>query len=97
MKYQLFLNIPNYYILYLEFMKFFGIVFLITTTLIMIFKKETDNSSPVSPTKSIEDTLSLKQTYKIVWRILCLPSVQLLGLILITCRVNKRATYLIYN
>lgn len=65
-------------------MRFFGVVFLISTVLIMIFKKETINDPQH---KSLEDTLTLKQTYVIVWRILSLPSVRILGLILFTCRV----------
>lgn len=70
-------------------MKFFGVVFLVTTTLVMIFKKETNNSEETDGYHhSIEDSLTLCQTYKIVWRILCLPSVQILGLILITCKVK---------
>lgn len=68
-------------------MKFFGVVFLISTTLIMLFKKETKNSQEPDDHLCIEDTLSLKQTYKIVWRILCLAPVQKLCLILLTYKV----------
>ena len=38
--------------------------------------------------ESFEDKLTIKQTYKTVWTILCMPPVRQYALILITCRVK---------
>ena len=67
-----------------EFMQFFGVVFLITTTFVLIFKREKDGDLH----ESIEDNLTLIQTYKLVWQILKLKSVQVLAIFLMTFKVN---------
>ena len=64
-------------------MQFFGVLFLITTTLVLIFKKE----KQCNPSESLEDSLTLVQTYKLVWKILKLKSVKELCLLLITFKV----------
>jgi len=68
--------------LFLEFMKFFGTIFLITTTMILFFKREAPSSAD-----SLEDNLTLGQTYKLALKILCLPSVMKLSMITLTCKV----------
>ncbi len=69
---------------FLGFMQFFGALFLVTTTLVMIFKKEKE----CDPNESLEDSLTLAQTYKLVWKILKLKSVQQLSLLLLTFKVS---------
>ena len=64
-------------------MKFFGIVFLITTTLVLIFKKENSDKRETT----LEDSLTLSQTYKLVWEILKIPGVRKLSVLLLTCKV----------
>jgi PAT family acetyl-CoA transporter-like MFS transporter 1 len=65
-------------------MQIVGVLFIITTTLILFYKRErnTQNSS-----KSVEDDLSLKETYKTVWKITQLPAARKLIFILFTFRI----------
>jgi PAT family acetyl-CoA transporter-like MFS transporter 1 len=65
-------------------MQFFGIAFIVTTTLILFFKKEKKH---LDHYESYEDKLTLKETYKIVWRILNLKSIKKLMFILVTCKI----------
>ena len=60
----------------------------------MIFKKEkkfdghsAEEIEQQEKDASFEDKLTIKQTYKTVWTILCMPPVRQYALILITCRV----------
>lgn len=68
-----------------EFMQFFGALFLITTTFVLVFKREKETTSSES---SIEDSLTLTQTYKLVWKIFNLKSVRQLSFILLTMKVS---------
>lgn len=84
-------------------MMFFGAVFLVSTTLIMIFKSESNSeadSAVISEPsvaedeqRLIQDSPPLTTTYKILWRILCLPSVRLLCLFLFTAKVTRLKHY----
>lgn len=65
-------------------MQFFGIVFLVSTTFILLFKKEETNDN----IETIEDKLTLTETYKLVWDIFTLSSVRKYAFLLLTCRVN---------
>ena len=68
-------------------MQFFGLVFLITTFCICLWKKE---KSPDRETQcSIEDELTIKETYFIVLKLFKLPTVKKLVLVLLTCKVNN--------
>lgn len=71
-------------------MRFFGLVFIVTTTCVFIFKKEKETES----VDSLEDTLTLKQTYKLVAQIVSLPSVKKLTLLLLTSKVKPKLKYL---
>lgn len=64
-------------------MKFFGLIFVITTTLVVIFKKE-------NSTEDIEnaETYSLSETYKLVFKIATLPAILKLIFVLFTMRVK---------
>ncbi len=50
--------------------------------MVLLFKKETTSS-----VDSLEDNLTLVQTYKLAFKILCLPSVIKLSMIALTCKV----------
>jgi PAT family acetyl-CoA transporter-like MFS transporter 1 len=69
------------------FFYFWGIVFLITTTLIMIFKHEVTNRLP-------EDVpeMGVLKTYSMLYRIFHLPSVRLFALVLLTCKIGFAVT-----
>ena len=72
-------------------MNFFGVVFLVTTTFVMFFKREKseDDGSPSSKrVKSFEETLTVVGTYKLMWRILWLIPIRKLVFILMTVKVS---------
>ena len=62
------------------FLYFWGIVFLLLTTLIMIFKKEYSSTEP---------SLGVAQTYHLLWNITRLPSIRMTALILLTSKVSS--------
>jgi PAT family acetyl-CoA transporter-like MFS transporter 1 len=66
-----------------KFMNFFGVIFVVSTTIVMLLKKETNNSA-----ESLEDDLSIKDTYKIMWRVLKLKPVIKLNIILLTAKIG---------
>ena len=65
-------------------MKFFGLVYLLTTTLILVFKSEIDNSD-----ESEQQTeYNLVDSYKVAWNIFTLRPIQKLALVLFSIRVR---------
>lgn len=66
-------------------MTFFGILYIISTTLVLFFKREINNSGESEP----NDEFSLIETYKLVFKIAKLPSIQKLIFALFTIRVSK--------
>ena len=62
------------------FLYFWGIVFLLLTTLIMVFKKEYSSTEP---------SLGVVQTYHLLWNITRLPSIRMTALILLTSKVSS--------
>lgn len=77
-----------------EFFTYFGLSVLAITIVVMVFKTEKkfeehsdEEIEQQEKEKSFEDKLTIKQAYKTVWTILCMPPVRQYGLILITCRV----------
>lgn len=65
-----------------------GILFILVTTLIAIFKKEKDSS--------LEDDhvrLNVIQNYSLLWDIMKLPNIQLLAIALLTSRVSTTIIY----
>lgn len=66
-------------------MKFFGLVFIITTTCVLFFKKEKE----IETVNSLENILTLKQTYMLVFQIISLPCVKKLSLLLLTSKVKN--------
>jgi MFS transporter, PAT family, solute carrier family 33 (acetyl-CoA transportor), member 1 len=100
-----------------EFMYFFGIVFIVATTLVLLFKKEvpevkesdnemkesliindgqSDNEDEEEEEQSIEDDLSVKDAYKLMWRVIWLKPVQHLILILMTVKVFILLNFIIH-
>ncbi|XP_044727688.1 acetyl-coenzyme A transporter 1 [Chrysoperla carnea] len=69
------------------FLYFWGIVFLITTTLIAIFKHE--NNAEEHATQ-IE--MNLNEAYSTLWTILKMPPIRTLALILLTAKIGFAAT-----
>lgn len=67
---------------------------MVITLVVMLFKTEKkfdehrEEMEQREKDESFEDKLTIKQTYKTVWTILCMPPVRQYGLILITCRVK---------
>ena len=59
-------------------MKFFGFVYLLTTTLVLVFKNEIDNSDESE--QQIE--YNLVDSYKVAWNIFTLRPIQKLALVL---------------
>ncbi|RWS28600.1 acetyl-coenzyme A transporter 1-like protein [Leptotrombidium deliense] len=64
------------------FLYFWSIIFLVTTTLVMLLKRET-NDNPEQETE-----MTVTQTYSMLYRILRLKSVQLFVVILLTCKIG---------
>ncbi len=60
-------------------MKFFGILYLVSSVLIGLFKKESNE---------FDEDYGLIDTYKLVWQIICLAPIRKLALILLTIRVS---------
>jgi PAT family acetyl-CoA transporter-like MFS transporter 1 len=77
-------------------MQFFGYLFVISTTLLMIFKRENDQldatNLPISNSDikriNIEDNLSISGTYRLMWKLLSIVPVQQLCIILITVKIG---------
>lgn len=65
------------------FLYFWGCVFIITTTLIAIFKHE----ESVEPRKG-EPDMDITHAYKLLWHITRLPTIKTLAIILLTAKVG---------
>lgn len=66
-------------------MRFFGLVFIVSTTLILIFKKEENfHQDELSDNK-----LSIKETFNLLTKILKLDSIKTLLFILFTSKVKS--------
>ena len=64
-----------------DFLLCWGLIFIVTTTLVWIFKHEKDKRNNVVVKRSITEA------YRTAWKIVCLPNVQQLMLILLTIKV----------
>ena len=65
-------------------MNFFGIVYIISTTLIFIFKKEKSQTYE----KYVDYNLSINATFQSLLDVLKLKPIQKLIIILLTCKVS---------
>lgn len=68
------------------FLYFWGITFMLSTTLVWLLKREKLSSS-----SEPEDDLSIAQTYKLLLKIFRLPTIQLTVVILMTARIGFSA------
>ena len=73
-------------------MLFFGILFIVSTTLVLFFKKEEAEAPQIlhdsnSQDESQEEEFSVKETYFQMWKIIWLMPVKKLILILLTVKV----------
>jgi len=59
-----------------------GILFILITTMIALFKKEKDNTF-----EDDSEKIKVVQNYFLLWDILKLPSVRILAIVLITSKV----------
>lgn len=81
--YTIILLYKVFYSICIDLLYTWGIIFILLTTLIGIFKKEKDNIY-------IEDNherIKVVQNYLLLWDILKLPSVRILAILLITSKV----------
>ena len=67
------------------FIYFWGIIFLISTTLIAIFKSDAEHSTA-------DNELDLKGTYKMLYKIFQLKSIRTYSIILLTCKIGFAIT-----
>ncbi|XP_050523109.1 acetyl-coenzyme A transporter 1-like isoform X7 [Daktulosphaira vitifoliae] len=68
---------------------FWGIAFMIITSLVGLFEKENQNSSKIGEN---EPEHSIIQTYSLLWRIIKLPNIRILIFALLTYRIAFAAT-----
>lgn len=68
-------------------MYFFGIVFLVSTTLVFLFKKEVDDE---------EEEFTIKETYMQMWQVLWLMPIKKMMLVLLTVKICFAADALSY-
>jgi PAT family acetyl-CoA transporter-like MFS transporter 1 len=74
-------------------MEFFGVVFIVATTLILLFKKETDQINDNSDVDSLENNLSITLMFRLLYKIIKLVPVQKLLIILFTCKIAFATHY----
>lgn len=67
-----------------EFMQFFGFIFIASTTLILLFKKEKNLNYDHD---DLNDDLSIHLTFKSLWEIIRLVPIQRFLIILFTCKI----------
>ncbi|CAF4981544.1 unnamed protein product [Rotaria sp. Silwood1] len=70
-----------------SFLLFWGIIFVISTTLIALLKHEIDENYD-----SDEPHFGLIETYKVLLKVFCLPSIQSIAMILLTAKIGFAAT-----
>lgn len=71
------------------FLWFWGLVFLVTTTLVAIFKTEQDQATKNQEEK--EENLNIVETYKLLWKIVNLRPMKILAAILLTVKFTFAA------
>ncbi len=69
-------------------MFFFGMVYVATATFVLFFKREiSKNEEKEEATSENNESLSLFETYKIAWKIVCLKPIHKLIFCMFTLRV----------
>lgn len=77
----------------LDFIFLWAVVFIVTTTIILIYKK--NNTLAIVADES-ELPLDVKESYQHLWKVLQIKPIQMVCLILVTCRVILQCIYLLY-
>ncbi len=67
------------------FLYFWGIIFLITTTIVFLFKREQRLEQVESDAN--DPNLSIMETYKLLLNIFRLPAIRITVFVLLTCKV----------
>ena len=82
-----------------QFFLFWGIVFIVTTTIIAIFKKEknqqlnhNDEKEEDGEVPEAEPELGIVETYKVIWKIICNPLVTPIIIFLFTAGIGFTAS-----
>ncbi|TRY96334.1 hypothetical protein DNTS_021832 [Danionella cerebrum] len=73
------------------FLFFWGIVFMISTTLVAILKKENSRAQHMKKKKSREETQGVMETYKLLFHIIKLPTVFTFCALLLTAKIGFSA------
>nr|CAG4651751.1 EOG090X04K8 [Triops cancriformis] len=71
-----------------DFLYYWGIIFLLTTSVIWFVKRE----KATSDTDSEEPELGIVETYKLLWDIIKLPSMKTMIIFLLTCKIGFSAS-----
>lgn len=66
---------------FLEFVQMWGIIFIVTTTLVALLKKEQTGNI------ATEDQFNIPDSYRLLFKIFKLSAVQKIAVILLTCKV----------
>ncbi|ALC44911.1 CG9706, partial [Drosophila busckii] len=76
-----------------RFLWFWGITFIVATTLVALFKKENDiEDAHMAARYTVEHELNLRESYKVLWDMIWMRPVQILALILLTVKVTFAAS-----
>lgn len=79
---------PN---LSIGFLWFWGLIFLVTTTLVAFLKKEQDRSLSDHDDGHTEENLNIVDTYKLLWKIVNMRPIKILAAILLTVKFTFAA------
>lgn len=70
-------------------MYFFGMVFIATASFVILFKKENKTDDNQEQSADSSEDLSVLETYKIAWKIICLKPIHKVIFCMFTLRVNN--------
>lgn len=69
-------------------MNFFGVIYVITSSCVLLFKKEVSNVDSKAPEQTVKnEDLTVIESYKVAWKIICLKPIHKLIFIIFTLRV----------
>ncbi len=89
--YVFYLALESYGLVTLSgYLFYWGIAFLVATTLVAIFKKENDDDASASAEHQ-EPDLGLAETYALLWKIVCLPMMPTMIVVLLTSKMGFSA------
>nr|CAG4649258.1 EOG090X04K8 [Scapholeberis mucronata]SVE93560.1 EOG090X04K8 [Scapholeberis mucronata] len=83
---------PNGLLTLSGFLYFWGIIFLITTTLVWFFKRENNSGVRLEKSEEPDEDLSIIDSYKLLLKIFKLPAIQLTVAVLLTCKIGFSAS-----